>query len=106
MTDFTKIDLTVASTRMGQFHSVGFDVQREDWPAIKKELEAHDPHKTVKLHEEQGPRNKYINRMLSGDYMWVWVVMTAETPITVLLCLAELSRDPLPTIHPLPNQYP
>lgn len=90
MTDFTKVHLTVASTGGGTFHSVGFDVRSTEWQEeIKKGLEARDSDSTLRFREEEHPRDKDLN----DQWIFVWVVMTDETPLSVLLYLGSLSQD-------------
>lgn len=43
MTDFRKIDLTVASTRGDAIHSVGFNVPITNWSDMKMKLRELDP---------------------------------------------------------------
>lgn len=102
VTDFSKIDLTVASTRGGRFHCIVFDVRSEDWPDIRAGLMARDPAKTLKFREEGGPRDSE----LTDDYRWVWVVMTVGTPLGVLIHLTEFSRSPFHIIRFRPTEYP
>ena len=103
MTDFNRITLTVASTQGGQCHSVGFDVLTKNWPEFKAGLTARDSNKTLVFREENEPRNT----RLGSKYRWIWVTMTAETPLIVLLYLAELSRDSRnTTIRVSPDEYP
>ena len=102
MTDFTTINLSVASTRAGAFHSVGFDVSREDWPGIRAKLERLDARKTLKFREETKPRNEGVG----GDYMWVWVVMTNETSVSILLELGKFADGPVPEIKLKRYEYP
>ncbi len=102
MTDFTRLDLTVASTRGGAYHSVGFDVRSADWEEMKRNLQSIDVDKTLKFREEAAPRDK----ALGDKWIWVWVRMNDKTSIRVLMYLAKLAGGPVPEIKFRPNEYP
>ena len=89
MTDFLSLnDITVASTGGGFWHHVGFDVRINDWPDIKTELRSLDPTGTLTFREAKKARDG----PLGDGWMWVWVVMKHQTPITVIMHLATLGR--------------
>jgi len=102
MTDFTPLDMTVASTGGSANRSVGFDVRSAAWPAIKENLQSVDTDKTVIFREEKSPRDD----ALGDEWIWVWVTMNDRTSIRILLELAELGRGPAPEIKLRPNEYP
>lgn len=102
MTEFVRFGMTVASTRNGAYHSVGFDVETADWPEIKRNIQVVDADKTVEFREEATPRDNTLGQ----GWMWVWVVMTNKTSVAVLLHLAELGKGPLPEIKFRSNEYP
>lgn len=101
MTDFRKIDLTIASTRGDTIHSVGFNVLITDWENMKVGLKKLDPN-TLEFREEDLPRG---NPPCDG-WRFVWVVMTKDTPLNVLLYLGSLSEKSYPAIQLLPREYP
>lgn len=102
MTDFTRLNMTVASTRGGTYRSIGFDARRADWEAIKRNLQSVDADKTVEFREEKSPRDD----TLGDGWMWVWLTMNDKTPIRILLELAELGNGPASEIKFRPNEYP
>ena len=101
MTDFRKINLTVVSTRGDTVHSVGFNVLTIDWKDMKAKLKELDP-KTLKFREEDLPRGN----PLSNQWRFVWVIMTKDTPLSVLLYLGSLSERSYPAIQLLHGEYP
>ncbi len=101
MTTFTRIDLTVASTSGGAVHSVGFNVLATDWGYLKTKLQELDPN-TLKFREENRPRGKPP----CDGWRFVWISMTKNTPLSVLLFLGSLDKKGYPAIQLLPREYP
>lgn len=102
MTDFTHVNLRVASTKAGGFHSVGFDVRKDYWSHVKASLEELDTGHTIHFREETAPRQAERG----SGYMWVWVGMTNQTSVSVLVELGKLSSGQIPEIHLKGDEFP
>lgn len=101
MTNFYRMEMTIASTRGDNFHHVGFDVQREEWPKIRQALLDRDTSKSLTFREETSPRDCSLGK----KWKWVWVVMNDQTPLSVLMALMMAAGEPA-AIKFRPNEYP
>lgn len=104
MTDFTKFNLTVASTRGSTLHSVGFNITANLWQqVVKGDLEKLDTLDTLRFREEDEPRG---NGPVESDMIWVWVVMNSNTPVSIMLYLADLFVSSPKDVEHIQTAYP
>lgn len=101
MTDFHRIELTIAETGAGKF--IGFDVERAEWDDVLDRLHKSNAGKPVHYTKGSKPRNEG----LSEEWMWVWIEVRNDSPLELLLCITDMAFGiGSEIIKPKPNEFP